>query len=74
MPALSLGVGGTQLAPQRSRLHGICLHGIFMAGIGFCMRPSCPASQDAGMDVVSIVLGLLMFAILFALIYGIDAI
>ena len=68
------GWAGPNFAPQRSRLHGICLHGIFMAGIGFCMRPSCPASQDAGMDVVSIVLGLLMFAILFALIYGIDAI
>ena len=45
-----------------------------MAGGNFCMRASCPASQDAGMDVVSIVLGILMFAILIALIYGIDAI
>jgi hypothetical protein len=45
-----------------------------MAGVNFCMPPSCPASQDARMDVVSILLGLLMFAILIALIYGIDAI
>jgi hypothetical protein len=45
-----------------------------MAGVGFCMRPSCTASQDAAMDVLSILLGLLMFAILIALIYGIDAI
>jgi hypothetical protein len=45
-----------------------------MAKVGFCMRPSCLASQDEAMDVLAILLGVLMFAILFALIYGIDAI
>jgi hypothetical protein len=45
-----------------------------MAGSDFCMRASCAVGQDAGMDVVSILLGVLMFAILIALIYGIDAI
>jgi len=45
-----------------------------MAGIDFCMPASCRTSQDARMDVVSILLGVLMFAILIALIYGIDAI
>jgi hypothetical protein len=45
-----------------------------MAEGDFCMRASCRTSQDAGMDVVSILLGVLMFAVLIALIYGIDAI
>jgi hypothetical protein len=45
-----------------------------MAGRGFCMPASCRGSQDAVMDVLSIVLGVLMFAILLALVYGIDAI
>jgi hypothetical protein len=45
-----------------------------MGGIDFCMPASCRASQDAGMDVISILLGVLMFAILIALVYGIDAI
>jgi hypothetical protein len=45
-----------------------------MAGRGFCMPASFRASEDAVMDVLSILLGVLMFAILLALIYGIDAI
>jgi hypothetical protein len=38
------------------------------------MGTSCRASHDADMDVVSIVLGVVMFAVLLALVYGIDAI
>ena len=38
------------------------------------MRASCAVSQDPGMDVLSILLGVLMFAVLIALVYGIDAI
>jgi len=45
-----------------------------MAGVGFCMRSSRRTSEDAAMDVVAILLGVLMFAFLIALIYGIDAI
>jgi hypothetical protein len=45
-----------------------------MATRKFCTRASCAASQDEPMDVISIALGVLMFALLFALIYGIDAI
>ena len=45
-----------------------------MAGIGFCMRPSCPASQDEAHGCCLNSAWVLMFAILFALIYGIDAI
>jgi hypothetical protein len=38
------------------------------------MPHSCPSPQDEGMDVVAILLGVLMFLVLIALIYGIDAI
>ena len=40
----------------------------------FYMGPSRPADHAVGMDIVSVVLGLAMFAILFGLIYAIDRI
>ena len=45
-----------------------------MARSDFCTGSSYRASQDADMDVIAILLGVLMFAVLVALIYGIDAI
>jgi hypothetical protein len=45
-----------------------------MAAGHFYMRPSRPAGQDARMDIVAVVLGVAMFAVLFGLIYGIDRI
>lgn len=54
---------------QRSHLHGIC-----MPRGDFCTRTSSPASHDAVMDVLAIVLGVVMFAVLLALVFGIDAI
>jgi len=38
------------------------------------MRRVCDRSDDDAMDIVAVVLGLVMFAVLFALIDGIDAI
>ena len=45
-----------------------------MATIDFCMRSSRRAGQDEAMDALAILLGVLMFAVLIALVYGIDAI
>lgn len=45
-----------------------------MSGRIFCMGSSPERGEDRPMDVLSIVLGVAMFAVLFALIYGIDAI
>jgi hypothetical protein len=38
------------------------------------MRPSRRLHDDPGMDVVAVLLGILMFAILLALVYGIERI
>jgi hypothetical protein len=41
---------------------------------GFVMRPSRDGSHDVAMDVVAIVMGIAMFAILLAMVAGIDKI
>ena len=38
------------------------------------MRRVCDRGHDASMDIVSVLLGILMFAILISLVYGIDRI
>jgi hypothetical protein len=43
-----------------------------MALARFCTAPSRAGRHDPHMDAVSIVIGIAMFAILYALIYGID--
>jgi hypothetical protein len=45
-----------------------------MATGPFYMRPSRLADHDRRMDIVAVVLGIAMFAVLFGLIYGIDRI
>jgi hypothetical protein len=40
----------------------------------FCISSSRAAAQDGGMDIVAVLLGVLLFAALFALIYGIERI
>jgi hypothetical protein len=45
-----------------------------MAAVDFCMGSSRRGRDDAAMDIVAILLGVLMFVVLIALIYGIDAI
>ncbi len=45
-----------------------------MPGARIVMRPSRAVHHDAGMDVVAIVIGIAMFAILLAMIAGIDKI
>jgi hypothetical protein len=39
---------------------------------GFLTCPSCEGSKNAGMDIVAIAMGIVMFAVLIALIYGIE--
>jgi hypothetical protein len=43
-----------------------------MRGPGFLTPPSCWGSKNAGMDIVAIAMGVVMFAVLIALIYGIE--
>jgi hypothetical protein len=45
-----------------------------MRGSRIVMRPSHTVHHDAGMDVVAIVIGIAMFAILLAMVAGIDKI
>jgi hypothetical protein len=45
-----------------------------MSAAGLCMPPVYGDRHDARMDIVAILLGVVMFAILFALVAGIDRI
>ena len=45
-----------------------------MTNVNFCMPASCRASHHGRMDALAILLGVLMFLVLIALVYGIDAI
>lgn len=50
------------------------LHSIFMPVPRFCMPSSLRGAQDVAMDVVAILIGIAMFAVLLAIVYGIERI
>jgi hypothetical protein len=43
-----------------------------MPGAGICTAPLCGRGQDRFMDFVAVLLGIVMFAVLYLLIFGID--
>jgi hypothetical protein len=45
-----------------------------MRTVGFCTRRVCDWRHDRAMDIVAVLLGIVMFAVLLALIYGIERI